>query len=79
MVEILVDDREREAGVVPRLQSLGWNVRETRLSVGDYVIGGVIGIERKTTADFAMSLTSGRLFQQIGNLKAVFRKPMLLY
>ena len=78
MVEILVDDRERETGIVARLQSLGWDVRETRLTIGDYVIGGTIGIERKTVTDFGASLTSGRLFRQMATLKATIRKPLLL-
>jgi len=78
MVEILVDDREREAGVATRLRALGRDVRETRLAVGDYVLGGIIGIERKTTGDFAASLTSGRLFQQVAALKVAFQKPVLL-
>jgi len=78
MVEILADDRERGTGVVMRLRSFGWDVRETRLATGDYIVGGTIGIERKTTADFAASLANGRLFQQVAALKAVFRKPLLL-
>ena len=79
MIELLADHREREAGVVTRLRSLGWDVLETTLAVGDYLLGGAIGIERKTVTDFAASLTTGRLFQQVAHLKATVRKPVLLY
>ena len=78
MVEILADIHERASGIAARLRSLGWDVRETRLNVGDYVVGGTIGIERKTVTDFAASLTSGRLFRQVANLKATVRRPVLL-
>ena len=78
MIELLADHREREAGVATRLRSLGWDVLETTLAVGDYLLGGTIGIERKTVTDFAASLTSGRLFQQVAHLKATVRKPVLL-
>ena len=35
-----------------------------RLRVGDYIVNGTVLIERKSSADFAMSILDGRLFRQ---------------
>jgi len=49
-----------------------------RLDVGDYYIDGGIVIERKTYADFAMSLTEGRLFPQAAALVRSPHRPVVL-
>ena len=78
MIEILVDVHERESGIAERLRSLGWDVTERALEAGDYLLGGLIGVERKTTTDFVASVTRGRLFQQLFQLKRVVNKPLLV-
>ena len=39
-----------------------------RLNAGDFWIGGRIAVERKTLADFAVSVVDGRLFKQAAAL-----------
>lgn len=66
---IVCDDRERPSGVVDALHE-GGDVQVTvrRLKVGDYLIDGRILVERKTFADFALSIVDGRLFRQATGL-----------
>ena len=49
-----------------------------RLEVGDYFIGGGVVVERKTYADFAMSLADGRLFPQAAALARSPHRPVVL-
>lgn len=66
---IAVDDRERNAGVAEALANRG-NVRVTirRLKLGDYRVDDSLIVERKTLADFALSVRDGRLFPQVSRL-----------
>jgi ERCC4 domain len=64
-----VDLSERNATLVDLARACGdFDVRMDHLDVGDYCIDGGVVIERKTYADFAMSLTDGRLFPQVAAL-----------
>jgi DNA excision repair protein ERCC-4 len=64
-MQVAVDDRERLSGVSEGLQKLpAVLVNIERLATGDYRIDCEVLIERKTAADFAQSLTDGRLFDQ---------------
>ena len=78
--EIVCDDRERPSGVVDALRQLGdVQVTVRRLKVGDYLIDGRILVERKTFADFALSIADGRLFQQAtGLLKQTSGRALLI-
>ena len=79
MIEILADIHERASGVAERLRLLGWAVQERLLESGDYVMGGaIVGVERKTTGDFAASLTRGRLFPQLAQLRQTVERPLLI-
>ena len=49
-----------------------------RLAVGDYSIDGGVVIERKTYADFALSLADGRLFRQAAVLARCPHRPIVL-
>ncbi len=42
------------------------------------MISSVIGIERKTTIDFAKSLVDGRLFDQAKRMSETFEKPVII-
>lgn len=66
---IAVDDRERNAGVAEALANRR-NVRVTirRLKLGDYQVDDTLIVERKTLADFALSVRDGRLFPQVSRL-----------
>ena len=66
---IAVDDRERNAGVAEALANRR-NVRVTirRLKLGDYRVDDSLIVERKTLADFALSVRDGRLFLQVSRL-----------
>jgi len=64
-----VDDRERHSGVPKALKQhpeVELNIR--RLSLGDYKVDDTLIVERKTLADFAISVLDGRLFMQVGRL-----------
>lgn len=68
-IELQVDFSEA-AAALPELarESRVFDVRMVRLPVGDYVINGCVLVERKTYADFANSLSDGRLFPQAARL-----------
>ena len=66
---IVVDDRERFAGVTEALWSRpGISVAVRRLQLGDYQVADSLVVERKTLADFALSVRDGRLFSQVSRL-----------
>lgn len=78
-LQILADDREREAGVIAALQRLdGVVVTGQRLAFGDYQAAGMLIVERKTLADFASSIADGRLFTQARRLAAAPRRSLLI-
>ena len=49
-----------------------------RLTVGDYCLERGIVVERKTLADFAVSLVDGRLFPQAAKLARCPHRPIML-
>jgi ERCC4-type nuclease len=64
-LSILVDDRERHAGVVDALQARAdCEVAFRRLALADYCVDRRLLVERKTWADFVASIVDGRLFGQ---------------
>ena len=66
---IAIDDRERNSRVKAALER-NENVKVTvkRLPLGDYQVNNTLLIERKTLADFALSVVDGRLFNQASRL-----------
>jgi len=78
-VRIIVDSRESRSGVPERLARLPGVTTETReLSSGDYVIEGVLAIERKDATDFINSLVSGHLFDQVARMSNEHLRYMVL-
>jgi Fanconi anemia group M protein len=75
---IVVDIHERDSGMAERLRALGCVIEEASLDAGDYLVGGTVGIERKTVTDFVISLTRGRLFSQLVALQASVARPVLI-
>lgn len=76
---ILVDQRERGSGVVEALGRYpDARVEIAQLDAGDYVLSGDVAIERKTTADFVLSILDKRLFSQIKRLQDAFSQPLLI-
>lgn len=68
-VRVIVDDRERGAGVDTALAAMaGVELVEQRLPLGDYDVDGLLLVERKTVADFSLSIVDGRLFRQATRL-----------
>jgi Fanconi anemia group M protein len=74
-----VDFSERHSALLDLAQASGdFDVRLERLAVGDYVVGAGVLVERKTYADFAMSLVDGRLFPQAAALARSPHRPVIL-
>ena len=74
-----VDHSERHATLLHLARTcLDFDVRMDRLDIGDYCIDGRVVIERKTYADFAMSLADGRLFPQAAALARSPHRPVVL-
>jgi DNA excision repair protein ERCC-4 len=77
--QLLVDFSERHAAVLDLARaSDDFDVQMVHLPIGDYFIGGGVIVERKTYADFATSLTDGRLFPQAATLARSPHRPVLL-
>lgn len=63
--DVVVDDRERESGVLEYLRNRpDLRVTVHRLELGDYLLNNRVLIERKTIPDLAVSIADGRLFSQ---------------
>ena len=74
-----VDLCERNAALPDLARRSGeFDVRMEHLTVGDYLIDGGIIVERKTYADFAISLADGRLFPQAAALARSPHRPIVL-
>jgi ERCC4-type nuclease len=69
-LHIIVDDRERHAGVCEALcgRPEVAEVTVARLPLGDYQVDDHLLVERKTLRDFAASVVDGRLFAQATRL-----------
>lgn len=77
MRKILVDIHERESGIPELLEKFGVPFEIVPLEVGDYLISSKILIERKTLRDFANSLKSKRLHNQLYNLREKAEIPLI--
>ena len=77
---VAIDDRERNSRVKAELEC-NENVKVTvkRLPLGDYQIENSLIVERKTLADFALSVRNGRLFAQVSRLvRSKCERPCLI-
>ncbi len=77
-LRIVVDDRERAAGLPEAVATLWPETYVGRLPAGDVEIGPRILVERKTMTDFAASLADGRLFRQAHGLSRAASHPLLI-
>ena len=75
---IEMDDRELRTNLAQALRERGVRAVPKRLEVGDFSIGGRIGVERKTRKDFAASIADGRLFEQARQLSHAYQRPVLI-
>jgi DNA excision repair protein ERCC-4 len=77
--ELLVDTSERHAALVELAShSDDFTVHIEHLAVGDYWIDRGVVVERKSYADFALSLADGRLFPQAAKLAGCPHRPVVL-
>jgi DNA excision repair protein ERCC-4 len=77
--QLLVDPSERHAALVDLVSQCDeFDVYMERLTVGDYYLDHGVVIERKTYADFAVSLADGRLFRQAARLSRCPHRPVIL-
>lgn len=77
--ELLVDSAERHAALVELARQCDdFTVHIRHLAVGDYWIDRGIVVERKSYADFALSLADGRLFPQAAKLARCPHRPVVL-
>jgi Fanconi anemia group M protein len=78
MLMILVDQREMASGVPDLLKKEGLHVIFGTLPIGDYALSERLIVERKTIQDFAASIKSKRLFQQMLDLRENCQLPLLI-
>lgn len=79
LVRVVADDRERTGGVIEALRGMvGVEVDVRRLAVGDFVVEERFAVERKTLADFAVSVVDARLFRQSATLAQGVRRGVLV-
>lgn len=76
VVRVKVDVHEPSA-VDEELRRLGADVQRLRLPVGDYRAERAL-VERKTVRDLHLTLAAGRLWGQLGRLRAAEGTPYLL-
>ena len=76
-LRIIVDNRERNIGIIESLEEQGIDLNFAQLPVGDYIISDRICIERKTASDFESSIMNNVqevvntwCKKEYGNLKA---------
>jgi len=73
-----VDNRETASSVVRTLSTFGLQIKLDNLSVADYIVSDKVGVERKTTRDFADSIKDGRFFKELHALSQHFTRPLLI-
>jgi ERCC4-type nuclease len=77
-VKIIVDLHERVSGIADMLTELGAEVELAPLPAGDYAVGAETLVERKRVLDLHAAVLKGRLWPQLGKLRAACAFPYLL-
>jgi ERCC4-type nuclease len=77
-VKIIVDVHERQSGIAETLRELGADVEIASLPAGDYAVGANTLVERKRVLDLHAAVLKGRLWPQLGKLRAACTFPYLL-
>src|SRR5262245_37802861 len=77
--QLQVDHSEGRSALLAAARRSGtFEVRMAHLETGDYLIDDEVLIERKSVADFAVSLIDGRLFPQVARLAHSGYRSLLL-
>jgi ERCC4-type nuclease len=77
-VKIIVDVHERQSGIAETLTELGAEIEVASLPAGDYAVGADTLVERKRVLDLHAAILKGRLWPQLGKLRAACAFPYLL-
>jgi ERCC4-type nuclease len=77
-VKIIVDVHERQSAIPDTLAELGAEVEIASLPAGDYAVGADTLVERKRVLDLHAAVLKGRLWPQLGKLRAACAFPYLL-
>jgi DNA excision repair protein ERCC-4 len=77
-VKIIVDVHERQSGIAETLAELGAEIEIALLPAGDYAVGADTLVERKRVLDLHAAVLKGRLWPQLGKLRAACSFPYLL-
>jgi DNA excision repair protein ERCC-4 len=77
-VKIIVDVHERQSGIAETLVELGAEIEIASLPAGDYAVGADTLVERKRVLDLHAAVLKGRLWPQLGKLRAACAFPYLL-
>ncbi len=78
IVDVVIDDREPAIFAELFSRAGAGAVRVERLKIGDFVVNGRWIFERKTIADFGVSLVDGRLFRQALRMLRAPGRPVLI-
>lgn len=70
MCRIVADTFEAASGIPDELSAAGVDVHMAALVAGDYDLGRGVLAERKAVVDLHLSLERGRLWAQVGRLRA---------
>lgn len=77
-VKIVADIHERASGIPRLLEAAGVEVEVASLVAGDYATGVETLVERKSVLDLHGAILKGRLWPQLGKLRAESAFPYLL-
>src|SRR5712691_910700 len=77
-VRVVVDVHEAKSGIAEMLAEFGASVERASLPAGDYAVGAETLIERKRVLDLHAAVLKGRLWPQLGKLRAACAFPYLL-
>jgi ERCC4-type nuclease len=77
-VKIIVDVHERQSGIAETLAELGAEIEVSALPAGDYAVSADTLVERKRVLDLHAAVLKGRLWPQLGKLRAACAFPYLL-
>ena len=76
--KIIIDVHERQSGIPDTLAELGAEIEIASLPAGDYAVGADTLVERKRVLDLHAAVLKGRLWPQLGKLRAACVFPYLL-
>jgi ERCC4-type nuclease len=69
-LRVVADVHERESRIPELLRTFGASVETRSLVAGDYLVGETVIVERKRVLDLHAAVIAGRLWRQLGALRA---------